>query len=131
MKSAKLALISLCALGLFAGCDSAREIEVTGDVSAAQTIAGPISLSFYEVDSEAESPERVLVKEAELAELGAFTETVEVAENTVIVFALADADGDGQCTAGELWAEAEQPVAEDDTIEPFQLELRADPCPAE
>jgi len=131
MKTYTLAVFSLCAVATVVGCDAARDVEVTGEVSSSQTIAGPIALSFYEVEKDAEDAERVLIKTAELAALGAFSETIEVAEDVVIVVALADDNGDGLCTDGELWGEAQQEVSEDDTVDAFALELRADPCPAE
>lgn len=130
MKTSTLAMISLCTMALAAGCSSARDVEITGEVSSAQSVAGPITLSFYEVaDEGGEAAERLLVSTSEIAELGAFSETVEVAEDTVVVVALADADGDGSCTDGELWAEAEAQVNDDDTVEPLALDLAASPCP--
>lgn len=131
MKSMKLVLVSLCAIGVAAACSSSRELEITGEVSSAQAVAGPITLQFYEMEKDVEDAERVLVHEAELEALGSFTETVEVAEDIVIVLAIEDSDGDGKCTAGELWGETQQEVKEDDTVDPFQLALTAAPCPAE
>ncbi|MBW2525885.1 MAG: hypothetical protein JRI23_17010 [Deltaproteobacteria bacterium] len=130
MKTHMLGALFLCALPLAIGCSTARDVEVTGEVTAAQAVSGPITLSFFEIDEDAEEAERLLIQTSELAELGAFSETVEVAEEIVVVVALADADGDGQCSPGELWGEAEQKVKEDDTVDAFALELRADPCPA-
>ncbi len=129
MNSMRLMMVSLVALGLAAGCSSAREIEVTGEVSSAQTPNGPISLEFFEQAKDDESAERVSVHQIELDEPGAFAETIEVAEDLVIAYALVDEDGDGQCSDGELWAEAQQEVAEDDTLEPLTLALAAEPCP--
>jgi hypothetical protein len=130
MKSLKLALVSLLALSAFAACDSGREVEVTGEVSAAQAVSGAITLKFYEMEKGVDDAERLLVKEAELAGLGTFTETIEVAEDIVIAVALVDTDGDGACTAGELWAESQQQADADGNFAAFQLSLVADPCPA-
>jgi hypothetical protein len=109
-----------------AACSSARPVEVEGEITAPASVAGPIQLEFFEVDGE----ERVSVHKAELAELGAFRETVEVSGDVVVVLALADADGDGACTEGEAWGEIDATVADDDTVEPVAIALTTDACPA-
>ncbi|MBI4704465.1 MAG: hypothetical protein HY744_25460 [Deltaproteobacteria bacterium] len=130
MKTQALALASLFVLVMAAGCSTARELEVTGEVTSAQAIAHPITLEFFEVQKDAPDAERVSVKKVELAKAGAFTETIEASEDVIIAHALVDADGDGACTAGELWAEAQQEAKEDGTLAAFQLALEAKPCPA-
>lgn len=115
------------ALGVgLAACSSARPVEVEGEITAPASVTGPIQLEFFEVDGE----ERVSVHEAELAQLGAFRETVEVSGDVVVVLALADADGDGACTEGEAWGEIDATVADDDTVEPIALALTIEACPA-
>lgn len=125
MKTTTLALISLCAL--FAGCESTEEYEVTGQVTSAATVAGPISLEFFEV----EDTDRVSIKAVELAQLGPFTETIEAgAESKIVALAIVDTDKDGKCTAGELWDEADVVRNADGTLAPLSLTLTNAACPA-
>ncbi len=114
-----------------AACSDTQEVEVTGEVSSAATVSGPISLEFFEIAKDGEDAERVSIKQSQLDALGAFNETLEVSEDIIIVVALEDKDGDGKCTAGELWAEGQQEVTEDGTVPAFALELKADPCPSQ
>jgi uncharacterized protein (DUF2141 family) len=115
---------------MLAACSDAREVEVTGEISAAQGVAGPVSLEFFEQEKGVEDAERVSIKKVELAELGAFAETIEISEDLLIVVALQDANGDGLCTDGELWAEVQQEAADDGTFLPLSIVLAATACPA-
>ena len=130
MNRSKLALISLLPLTLLVAC-SGREVEVTGQISAASTVSGPISLEFFEMEKGVADAERVSIKTVELEALGEFNETITVAEDVLIVHALVDADGDGKCTAGELWGEAKQEAKEDGTFDAFAVTLAATACPTE
>jgi hypothetical protein len=131
MKIVKLVLVSFIATAALAGCSDAEEFEVAGEVTAAQAVAGPISLEFFELDGSDTEAERESVLQVELAELGAFTQMVEVSpDNTIIAHALVDDDGDGACSAGELWAEAEVTPNDDGTVDAIALALTAGPCPA-
>lgn len=109
---------------LLGGCSSSRDVEVTGQVSAAQ-IKGVLTLEFFDVDGE----EAESVHTATLSAPGSFTETVSVAGDTIRVRAVDDVDGDGACSAGEMWAEAEAPIDENDETEAVSLVLGAAPCP--
>jgi hypothetical protein len=123
------ALSALGALGLV-GCGSDREVAVTGSVSApaSTTVSGPILLEFSDVvDAEAQ-PKSVLT--SRLDALGSFTETVSVEGDKVRVRAVVDTDGDGACSAGELWAESDATIKDDDTVDPVTLTLGHEPCPA-
>ena len=132
MKIAKLMVVSLFSAALAAGCAATEEYEVTGEVSSAQSVSGPITLEFFEVDPDDPDAERVSLKEVTLDALGAFTETIEVTEDyKIIAYAIEDQDGDGACTEGELWAEAEAEPNEDGTIDPITLALQGTACPAE
>lgn len=131
MNTLKLGIGSLVSVAaLVAGCAGAEEYEVTGEVSSAQTVSGPISLEFFEVAGDAATaPESVL--KVELAQLGKFSETVEVsADSKIMARALVDADGNGSCTEGELWAETTVQPKDDGTVAPLTLALAATACPA-
>jgi hypothetical protein len=118
-----LGLSLVSALALIA-CSSSRDVEVTGDVSAPATAQGEILVEFFEVaDSENSS-----VHSIQLAEPGAFAEKVPLEGNTLLVRAIADADGDGKCSSGELWDEIETEVADDDTAS-IALTLHSGACP--
>ncbi len=129
MKKIALTMITLFSAAALAGCTPTQEVEVTGEITSAQTVAGPIALEFFEIAQDDEEAERESVHEVELDGLGSFTETVEVAEDAnIIVFALEDANGDGACTDGELWAEAEITPNDDGTVDAVALALIAASC---
>ncbi len=129
MKNIKLAMVTLFSAAALAGCSDTQEYEITGEISSAQAVAGPISLEFFEVVPDDEEAARESVLKVELDDLGPFTETVEVAgDSTIVVLALEDTDGDGACSAGELWAEAEITPNDDDTVDAVNLQLTAAPC---
>jgi hypothetical protein len=110
-------------------CGSSREVEVTGEVSAGAGVAAdaPVVLDFLDVIADDEAPESVHL--ATLEAFGAFSETVDLEGDKVLVRAIADADGDQACSAGEAWAEVEAPIADDDSVEPLTLTLTNAPCP--
>jgi hypothetical protein len=120
-------LASVAALGL-AGCAADREVEVTGSVTSAESVSAPITLDFLDVVEGEDAPTSVLT--AKLDALGAFTQTVSVSGDKVRVRAVVDNDGDGVCSAGELWAEADATIKDDDTVDPVALALGHTPCPA-
>ena len=115
---------------LSAGCSSSREVEVSGEVSAPATteIDGDITLDFFDVREDGE--EAKSIHTVKLETVGSFKETVEVEGDSVRVRALNDRDGDGACTDGEAWAEANAKISDDDKVEPVSLELTNDPCPS-
>lgn len=109
-----------------AGCAS-REVTVTGEAKAAATVSGPIALEFFEVPSE-EGEEVTSIGKATLDKLGQFTETIDVDGDKIRIFALDDADKNGACTEGELWAQIDADVKED-KVEGVTLDLTAAACP--
>jgi hypothetical protein len=129
MKKIALTMITLFSAAALAGCTATQEVEVTGEITSAQAVAGPIALEFFEVAPDDEEAERESVLQVELEGLGEFAETVEIAEDAnIVIVALEDADGDGACTDGELWAEAELTPNDDGTVDAGSLELTAAPC---
>lgn len=123
------ALGGLSALGLV-GCASDREVDVTGSVSAPATgtVSGPITLEFSDVIDAEEQPKSVLT--TPLDKPGDFRQTVSIEGDTVRVRAVVDTNGDGVCSAGELWTEADAAIKDDDTVDPIALTLGHEPCPA-
>jgi hypothetical protein len=117
----------LLALPLTA-CGSSRDVEVSGEVSAASTVSvnGPIAVQFFDVLDEG-APEQV--HSIKLDSPNKFQEKVALEGDNVLVRAIADADGDGVCTAGEAWGEVTASISDDDTVK-VALELKSQPCPA-
>lgn len=114
---------------LAAGCSSARDVEVTGEVSAAQSAAvdGKILLDFMEIADDAEAPESVHTQT--LDALGTFTATAPLEGDKVRIRAINDKDGNGACSEGEAWAEVDAEITEDKVAD-VKLELANAACPA-
>lgn len=120
-------------LGLAAvGCSSARDVEVSGKVTAPSTVTtgDKIAVQFLDVVGEGTDAKTELAQTAELKAPGDFKETVALEGNEVIVRAIDDRDGDGKCTAGEAWGEAKAKIT-DNKVEPVSLALAMAACPAE
>jgi len=73
-------------------------------------------------------PKSVLT--AQIDAVGDFTQKVSVSGDKVRVRAVVDMNNDGVCSAGELWAETDAPIKDDDTVDPVALTLGHTPCPA-
>ncbi len=133
MKLSKLIGSTVLALTAFStmACSAARDVEVQGEVTAAQSVAvsGEILLVFLEKEGEGEEETLTQIHDVKLSKLGAFTETVPIEGDEVIIRAIDDADGDGACTAGEAWAETVATIAED-KVESAKLQLANGKCPA-
>ena len=125
-----LAPVALIAALSAAGCSSARDVEVTGEVKSASSSAvqGKIIVDFFDVAGEGESLELTSVHSVELTELGTFSEKVPLEGDRVLVRAIADADGNGACTEGESWAEMEAAIEQDAASVALDLSVQA--CPA-
>ncbi|GMV14020.1 MAG: hypothetical protein HS104_22660 [Polyangiaceae bacterium] len=117
---------SILSAGLFAlGCSASRDVEVTGQVSAASA-QGEIVLEFFDVNGN----EKTSVHTAKAEADGSFKATVSVEGDELLVRALADADADGACSDGEQWGEATAKI-EDDKVEPITIALSSAACPSE
>lgn len=129
MNKTMLGMVGLALMSTVA-CSSGRDVELTGDVSAASSAAieGDILLSFYEIDS-ADDTSRIHIDDQTLAGLGTFSQTISVEGSKVVIVAINDRDGDGACSTGEAWGEVLAEVQDDDTIEPVSIVLQDSPCP--
>ncbi len=114
----------LSAGALALGCSASREVEVTGSVSGASS-KGDVVLEFFDVEGE----EKTSVHTAKAGADGAFSEKVELAGEKVLVRAIGDSDGDGACSAGELWGEVTATIEEDAAKVAITLSVAA--CPKE
>ncbi len=122
------AVLSMLAIEI-AGCGAGRDVEVTGNVSAAATVQvqGPILLEFLDVLADGQTP--TVTHTMKLDALGAFTEKVPLEGKQVIVRAINDTDGNGACSAGEAWVEAKADISGDDKVGPVSLALVSAECP--
>lgn len=126
-KSMSLPWVGLSAALLF-GCSAARDVEVTGEVTAASSgIQGPIVLEFLDLVDREQVPE--IVHTQTLAALGAFTATAPLEGDRLRIRAIDDRDEDGACTNGEDWAEVDADV-ENDEVTGVKLVLGSGACPA-
>ena len=118
----------LLALPLVA-CGSSRDVDVSGEVSAASSVSvdAPIAVQFFDV-LEDEAPAQVHSISLEAPK--SFQAKVALEGDSVLVRAIVDSDGDGACSAGEAWGEVNATISDDDTVK-VALELKAQPCPAE
>lgn len=123
-------LSSFVVSALVSGC-SGRDVEAKGEVKApAGTTVQSVQLDFYDVP-EAEGAEETKISTKKLDKLGSFAETISVEGSKIRVFALVDANSNGTCDNGELWAEASSAIKDDNTlVTPLSLELRQLDCPA-
>ncbi len=115
---------------LATGCAS-REVEVTGELSAAvgTDVRGPFVLELYDAKGTGEELELERVHTANLQALGKFSEKAEFSGDRVVVRAIDDRNRDGACSASEAWGEAEAEIGDDDSTEAIALVLAAKPCP--
>lgn len=126
MLSKYFGIATVLSTGLFAlGCSASRDVEVTGQVSSASA-KGEIVLEFFDVNGDEKTSVHTATAEAD----GSFKATVSVEGDEILVRALADADGDGSCSAGEEWGEATAKI-EDDKVEPIGIALASAACPGE
>ena len=126
IKLVSLGLASLALAVTLAGCSGTEEVEIKGETKSSEAVSGKITIEFFDVVDDEETSLEKLTLDA----LGPFEQTVEAEGDRIRVFALADANGDGACSEGEAWAEAEARVLEDGTADPVTLELQAKACPA-
>ena len=126
--------VCVCLLGgaLAIGCGSSREVEVTGEVSAASgaSVGGPIRLELYDVEAGDDGDELTLVHSATLDQLGSFSETADFSGDKIVIRAIEDRDGNTACSAGELWGEAAVEVDGDDNAGPASITLTGAACPS-
>jgi hypothetical protein len=115
---------------LTVGCSSSREVELTGEVTAASgtPVSGKILVDFRDVVSEEDEPKSVTTTTIDGP--GAFTHKGEFEGDEILVRAINDKDGNGACSAGEAWAETKAAIGDDDKVAPVKLALVNTACPA-
>jgi hypothetical protein len=139
MKKQSLGILTaISILGFVAGCSSARDVSLTGTVTADAAVStGPVRLEFYESQIAGDqqsnpqaTPELKFVEAMPLAALGKFSHTVPVEGDKLHLFAFIDADEDDKCTDGEAWGEADVTVQSNDTADATVNIVAQSKCPA-
>lgn len=110
-----------------AGCSSGRDVDVSGSAAPAPgaTTKGAVRVDVYDLADEA-NPK--LVGTTKLDATGKFSEKFNIEGDLVKLMAIDDADGDGACTAGELWGSVQVKVT-NDAVKGADIVLAALPCP--
>jgi len=116
-------------LGLL-GCSSARDVEVSGKVTAPSSLAvgDKVVIDFIDVVGEGADAQESVVHTTQLKALGDFKETVALEGDRVLIRAIDDRNGDGVCSAGEAWGELQAPV-DQNKVEAASLMLGTTACP--
>lgn len=113
------------------GCSGARDVEVSGSVTAPKALAveGALVIDFVDVVGSGKAAERRVAGRAELTGLGEFAAKVTLEGEQVQVRVIEDRDGDGACSSGEAWGEVYAPV-EADRATDVSLMLWVRACPS-
>jgi hypothetical protein len=118
-------------LGLL-GCSSARDVEVSGKVMAASSVAvvDEVVIDFIDLVGDGADAPRSVVRTTKLKTLGDYRETLALEGDRVLIRAVADDNGDGVCSEGEAWGEVQARV-DQDKVEAESLVLSTKACPRE
>jgi len=132
MSYRKRAAVGLSCFALaLAGCGSARDVEVSGKVTAPSSLAvgDKLVIEFIDVVGAGLDAEQNVAHTTQLASPGDFKETVPLEGDQLLIRAIDDRDGDGACSAGEAWGETRAPV-KDGKVADASLLLGTTACPA-
>ncbi len=123
-------LVAVSSLSAVA-CGGGRDVDVSGNVEAQAglSVSGPITVNFLDVVNTTDPPKSAA--KTTLDAPGTFDQKVSVSGDTVRVYALVDSNNDGKCTAGELWAETDAPITDDDKVAAVTLTLASSSCPTD
>jgi hypothetical protein len=139
MKKQSLGILAVTStLGLLAGCSAARDVSLTGTVTADAAVrSGPVRIEFYQREStgdQSTDPNAAttlkFVEAIPLAEPGKFTHTVPVEGDKLHLFAFIDANKDDKCTDGEGWGESDAVIQSDNTASVTVNIASQSKCPA-
>jgi hypothetical protein len=121
----------LCSLLGAGGCSSARDVEVSGEVTAPSSLAvgDKVLIEFIDVVGDGSETKHSVAGKTELTSLGDFKETVPLEGDQLLIRAIDDRDGDSACSAGEAWGETQAEVRDGKAVV-TDLMLDTTPCPA-
>ena len=117
-------------LGLL-GCSSAREVEVSGKVTAASsvTVGDEVVIQFIDLVGEGADAPSAVAHTTKLSSLGDFDQVVELEGDAVLIRVIDDRNGDGVCSEGEAWGQVRAAI-DQDKVEAVSLMLGTMACPA-
>jgi hypothetical protein len=112
------------------GCSSARDVEVSGKVTAPSNLAvgDKVVIDFIDVVGEGPDAQENVAHTTQLKLLGDFKETVALEGDRVLIRAIDDRNGDGACSAGEAWGQV-QAAVDHDKVDAASLMLGTAACP--
>jgi hypothetical protein len=115
MNCGKWQVAAYCFAFSAVGCSGAREVEVTGEVTApsGSSVGEDLVLEFRDVVGEGADAESTLVRKTSLHAAKAFAETLPLEGDRLEVLAIDDRDADGTCSIGEAWARTSAPIDRD------------------
>jgi hypothetical protein len=124
-------LWAICGTLPVAGCTSARDVRVSGRVAAPSTleVSRTLVIDVIDVVGEGKEARRTLAERGALEGLGDFETRVMMEGDQLMVRVLDDRDEDGNCSAGEAWAETHAPIEADEATD-VSLMLWTRACPA-
>jgi hypothetical protein len=116
-------------LGLL-GCSAAREVEVSGKVTAASgvMVGDEIVIQFIDLVEEGAAAPSSVAHTTKLKALGDFKEVVELEGDMVLIRVIDDRNDDGVCSEGEAWGQVRAAV-DQDKVEAASLMLGTVACP--
>jgi hypothetical protein len=136
MKKQLLGILTvISSFGLLAGCSSARDVALTGTVTADAAVSGgPVRVEFYEPQAAsgdaATAADLKFVEAMSLDSPSKFTHTVSIEGDKIHVVAFIDSDKNDKCTDGEAWGESDVAIQKDDTATVSLNVVAATKCPA-
>lgn len=130
MSYRKRAAVGLLCFAFGVGCSSARDVEVSGKVTAPSSlmVGDKVVIDFIEVVGTGTDAKRSVAHTTQLAALGDFKETVSLEGDQVLIRAVDDRDGNGACSAGEAWGETQAEVIDGKAVA-TDVALASTACP--
>jgi len=121
--------LACLALGMV-GCSSARDVEVSGKVTAPSslTVGDKVVIDFIDVVGVGSDATQSVAHTTQLASVGDFKETVALEGDQVLIRAIDDRDGNGACSAGEAWGETQAEVIDGKAVA-TDVALASTACP--
>ena len=127
-------LMVISSIGLLAGCSSARDVALTGTVTADAAISGPVRVEFFEPQTSSgdagSNADLKFVEAMSLDSPSKFTHTLSIEGDKIHVVAFIDKDKNEKCTDGEAWGESDVAIQKDDTATVSLNVVAAAKCPA-
>lgn len=120
----------LCLTLGVSGCSSARDVEVSGSVTAPSSlqVGDRLVVDFIDVVGVGSQATQTIAAKAELNALGEFKQTIALEGDQLRIVVIDDRDGNGACSANEAWGETQAEINQN-KAEAADLNLGMGPCP--